>query len=134
MQSNTASFMSQDREPSKDVVAFLDRIEHADPNAPDLSEDDDNTSWGHHQFTAGSLTCRTVLTSWDCIGNIAVACKLIAAAIKTCKVARHLCFSRNIKASNFLSDIYLSSIVELLWGSWKDAGGVSTMLFGQYFT
>jgi len=128
MQSNT-SFKNRDREPSSDVMAFLKRIEHADPNAPDISEEDNNESWGHHQFTAASLTCTTVLTSWDCIGNIDVACRLIAAAIKTCRVARHLCFSRNIKASTYLSDIYLSKVVELLWSLWKGAGGVSILLF-----
>jgi hypothetical protein len=110
-------------------MAFLNRIERADPHAPDISEEDNNESWGHHQFTATSLTCTTVLTSWDCIDNIDVVCRLIAAAIKTCRVARHLCFSWNINASTYLSDIYLSNVVKLLWSLWKDAGGVSIMLF-----
>jgi hypothetical protein len=111
-------------EPSGNVVAFLDRIEQADPNSPDISEDDNNACWGHQQFTASTLTCTTVLISWQKIGNTDMACRLIAAAIKTCKVARHLCSSRNIDVNSYLSDIYLSNIVELLWKSWKDAGGV----------
>ena len=70
-------------EPSLDVVAFLNRIDSADPNSPDLSEDNTDTGWGHCQFTAGNMQCTTVLLSWDKIG-VPMARKLIAAAIKTC--------------------------------------------------
>jgi hypothetical protein len=100
--------------PSDDVAAFLERIESADPDSPDFSEDDQNQSWGHWQFTSGNMTCSTVLTSWDHIG-ITTARRLIAAAVKTCKVARHICFERGINSSSYLSDAYLENVVELLW-------------------
>jgi hypothetical protein len=128
MQAN-ASFNSG--EPSSDVAAFLDRIERADPNSAELSEDNTNQCWGHYHFTAGSLTCTTVLTSWRNIGNTNVACKLIAAAIKTAKVARHLCFSGNIQSISYLSDVYLSTVIDLLWSSWKNAGGVGAAVPGS---
>ena len=109
--------------PSDDVLAFIGRIEGADPNSPAISEDDTNESWGHYQYTASALTCTTVLTSWDSIGNIDTACRLIAAAIKTCKVARHLCFARHISPASYLSDIYLQNIVELLLQLWSAMDG-----------
>ena len=37
-----------------DMVAFLDRIENANANSPDISNDNNNPSWGHYQFTASS--------------------------------------------------------------------------------
>lgn len=108
---------------SDDFIAFLTRIENADPNEPNISEDDSGTSWGHYQFTGGHLTCSKVLTSWDVVGSCLSACKLIAAALKTCKVARHLCFEYNIEAASYLSDIYLGNVVSILWDLWKSAGG-----------
>lgn len=102
------------------MLTFLDRIENADPNSPDISDDDKNTSWGHYQFTASTLTCSSVLSSWNSVGNASVACRLIAAAIKTCRVARLLCQSNRITTSSYLSDIYLANIIELLWGLCKD--------------
>jgi hypothetical protein len=86
-------------EPSANVAAFLERIETADPNAPDISEDDTNSCWGHYQFTATNIRCSTVLTSWDEVGTT-TARKLITAALKTCKVARLICFERSIVTSN----------------------------------
>jgi hypothetical protein len=53
-----------------------------------------------------------------------LACRLIATVIKTCKVARHLCFVKHIDTSAFLSDVYLENIINLLWTSWKDAVGI----------
>ncbi|KAI0062595.1 hypothetical protein BV25DRAFT_1838394 [Artomyces pyxidatus] len=109
---------------SADVQALLERIEHADPNACDLDEDDSNASWGHSQFTGGSLTCTSVLTSWENIGSTGTARRFIAAALKTCKIARHLCFARKITTSTYLSDSYLEKIIELIWAAWKEAGGI----------
>ncbi|GBE78970.1 hypothetical protein SCP_0201670 [Sparassis crispa] len=108
--------------PTLEVIAFIERIENTDPNAPDLSEDDLGTAWGHYQFTAGSMTSSSVLTSWDSIGNDA-ARRLIAAAMKTCKVARHVCFVNGIEANTYLSDTYLETTFEILWQLWKAAGG-----------
>jgi len=68
------------------------------------------------------MTFTKILTSWDDIGNIDTAYKLLAATIRTCKVARHVCFQRGIKATSFLSDAYLANIVERLWELWKTGG------------
>ena len=107
-------------QPSDDMVAFLDRIENANANSPDISDDDNDASWGHFQFTAASLTCKFILSSWSNVGSVSFACRLIAAAIKTSRVAWHLCHSKQLKPTSFLSDIYLSNIVELLWELCKD--------------
>jgi hypothetical protein len=117
---------------SDDFTTFLERIKNANLNDPNLSEDNLNASWGHYQFTAGRLTCTTVLTSWDVVGGCSNACDLIAAALKTCKVARHLCFERVVEVTSYLSDIYLENVVSKLWDLWKSAGGVrGYLLFCQ---
>jgi hypothetical protein len=105
---------------SDNVIAFLDRIENADPDASDLSDDDKDASWGHHQFTAGSMRIASVLVDWQAVGSTSVAFQLIAAAVKTCRVARHLCFKKSIDCSSFLSDNYLELLVERLWNLVKD--------------
>lgn len=112
-------------EPSADFQAFLDRIEKADPAA--FQDDPDNTgpSWGHYQFCAGSLTCTTVIRSWSSIGSPFYACKLIAAALTTCHVARWLCRDTNPQPL-FLSDNYLATTIEIIWACWKAAGGASS--------
>ena len=109
--------------PSEDVLAFISRIESADPNSEQFDEDNSNSSWGHYQFTAGGMTFTKILTRWDDVGNVDTACKLLAATIRTCKVAHHVCFQRSIKATSFLSDAYLANIVERLWELWKTGGG-----------
>jgi len=114
---------------SDDFTTFVERIKNANPNDPNLSEDDLDASWGHYQFTGGRLTCTTVLTSWDVIGGCSNACDLIAAALRTCKVARHLCFERNVEARSYLSDVYLENVVSKLWDLWKSAGGVRGYFF-----
>jgi hypothetical protein len=111
------------------MLSFLDRIENADPNSPDLSEDDLNASWGHYQFTAGGQTISMVLTSWKSVGNTSVARRLLAAALKTSKVARHVCFERAVEPSSFLSDVYVQLLVDKLLDLWKDAGGVRPSLY-----
>ena len=106
--------------PSDDVVAFLQRAENADPNSPDISEDDNNANWGHYQLSGST----TLSASWHNIGSTGIACRLIAVLIKTCKVARHLCFVKQINTANFLSDAYLENTINLLWTSWKEALGI----------
>ena len=103
-------------EPSPDVMTFLERIDSADPNSSEFSEDEMNENWGHHQFTAGGLRCATVLTSWDKIG-VSTACNLVAAAIKTCQIARHICFEHEVDARSFLSDAYLQTLIDTLWAA-----------------
>jgi hypothetical protein len=105
-------------------MKFLARLENADPNVPDLSEDDSNAGWGHYQFTAGGLTISSALVSLKSVGNSETVCKLFAAALKTCIVARHICFERGLDPSSFISDTYLQILAEKLWDLWKEAGGV----------
>lgn len=114
-----------DGQPSGELLQFIERIENADPNSEDLSEDDTNASWGHYQLTAGNLKLTTVLTSWATTGGPPTACKLITVIIQTCKVARHLCFTRGIDVGSYLSDIYLDNALDRLWMLWREAGGVS---------
>ena len=103
--------------PSANVLAFLEHAENADPNSPDISEDDKGESWGHHQLAGSS----PLLESWHNIGNTNIACCLIAIGIKTCQVAQHLCYMQQTVPSAYLSDIYLSKIINSLWDSWKRA-------------
>ncbi|TEB22830.1 hypothetical protein FA13DRAFT_1576483, partial [Coprinellus micaceus] len=56
-------------DPSADTLAYLKQLEDADPNMPDLSEDDDNEAWGHYQYRANGLTPALVLKDWTTIGN-----------------------------------------------------------------
>ena len=106
--------------PSDDIVGFLQRAEHADPNSADISDDDNDANWGHHQLSGWA----TLFTSWHHIGSTGIACCLIAIVVKTCKVAQHLCFIKHINTSVFLSDVYLENIINLLWASWKEALGI----------
>jgi hypothetical protein len=108
-------------EPDARVIDFLECIESADPNSTALSDDNTNASWGHYQFTAGELTITKVLISWKAVGNVATALRLVAATLRTCRVARYLCYQRKVvDPKSFLSDIYLSMVVDALWGFVKD--------------
>jgi hypothetical protein len=104
---------------------FLSRLEKTSPVDPGISEDDTGPSWGHYQFTSGSMTIKTVVRSWDCVGMTNMACKLISAAVKICKVARHICFEQNINTTSYLADVYLSNLIDELSDVWVKAGGVS---------
>ncbi len=100
------------------MIQFIERIESADLTAPDIDEDDTNISWGHSQFTAGSMTCTTVLKTWSEVGDTQTAYRLIAASLKTCLVACHLCFTNKVavpSSSSYLSDSYLQEVVRILW-------------------
>ncbi len=102
-------------DPSTNLLQFIDRIECTDPLAED-DEDNTNLSWGHSQFTSGGLTCSSVLGSWSAVGNVSTAFRLLAAAVKTAKVARQLCFIRGISnTGHYLADAYIENIVDLLW-------------------
>ncbi|KAF8263928.1 hypothetical protein EI94DRAFT_1595124 [Lactarius quietus] len=67
--------------PSDSVATLLERVQSVDPSSPDIDEDNVSQSWGHYQFMAGGLSPSSSLTSWQNIGNIATAFKLVAAAI-----------------------------------------------------
>lgn len=106
------------RPASESVVEFLLRIERADPNNPDIGEDDTDTSWGHQQFCGGQVQFDNL--TWEGVSNHETAYQILAATVKTCHVARHLCFKRAISVhGGYLADMYLSRIVECLWEDWK---------------
>ena len=69
-----------------------------------------------------SASIRSVLASWDCVGSTKTARRLIATAIKTCKIVHIFCHQRNIQASSYLSDAYLQEVVERIWTLWKQGG------------
>ncbi|KAF8261816.1 hypothetical protein EI94DRAFT_1705236 [Lactarius quietus] len=75
-------------EPSDEVKALLKCIQYADPNSPDINEDNRGQSWGHYQFMAGGLSPSSSLTTWQKIGSINTALKLVVAALKTCQDAQ----------------------------------------------
>lgn len=109
--------------PSHLALQWVERIENADPNNPDLDEDETDHQWGHQQFTQGSLTCSSVLTGWDAIGNVVLACRLLFAAIKTSKDAHKLCKAHgtNNLSRSYLSDTYVDIIVTKLWEFWRES-------------
>ncbi|KAF8262085.1 hypothetical protein EI94DRAFT_1744446 [Lactarius quietus] len=111
--------------PSDSVTTLLERVQSTDPSSPDIDEDNVSQSWGHYQFTAGGLSPLSSLTSWQNIGNVATAFKLVAAAIKTCQDAHLMCAKAGTpKTTRFISDVYLEKICECLKKFWVDAGGV----------
>ena len=113
-------------EPSKEVAALLEHIQFADASSPDIDEDNRGQSWGHYQFTAGGLSPSSSLTTWQKIGNVDTALKLVAAALKTCQDAQVMCANAGApKTSGFISDIYLEQILDCLEKCWDVAGGVS---------
>ena len=104
---------------------LLERLQSADPGSPDIDEDNTCQSWGHDQFTAGGISPSSSLTSWQDIGNVATAFKLVAAALKTCREARLMCKNAGVlETDGFLSDVYLEQILERLEKCWVSAGGV----------
>ncbi|KAF6759080.1 hypothetical protein DFP72DRAFT_1064034 [Ephemerocybe angulata] len=102
-------------DPSPAAATYLTRILEADPRSPGISEDETNESWGHQQFTAGSLKLDTVLKTWECVGSVDMACRLLAAFIKTRRVAEAICVQRSIRATSYLADAYIRNLaVKLL--------------------
>jgi len=117
------SFMQS--ETSENVSALLERVQSTDPALPDFDEDNKLESWGHYQFTAGSISPSTSLTSWREVGSVATAFKLIVAALKTCREARSMCkYAGKTKVGGFLSDVYLEQTLVRLEQCWLSAGGV----------
>ncbi|KAF8267516.1 hypothetical protein EI94DRAFT_1801601 [Lactarius quietus] len=111
-------------EPSENVAMLLECIQRADPSSLDIDEDNQGQSWGHYQFTAGGLSPSSTLTTWQDIGSVATALKLVAAALRTCQDARLMCANaRTPKTSGFISDIYLEQILDCLKKCWLGAGG-----------
>ncbi|KAH9171698.1 hypothetical protein EDB89DRAFT_1906687, partial [Lactarius sanguifluus] len=111
-------------EPSEQVATLLERVQSAVPSSPDIDEDNTYKSWGHYQFTAGGISLVSSLTSWEKVGSIATAFKLVAATIKMCRDARSMCSNAGTpKTSGFISDVYLEKILECLESCWVGTGG-----------
>ncbi|TFK20850.1 hypothetical protein FA15DRAFT_658794 [Coprinopsis marcescibilis] len=107
-----------DNEPSSSAVVFLKILEDADPNSDAFDQHDDdnnNTGWGHYQYTGGGKNMRNSFPAWGDVGSVVFAQKLVSAGLRTCKVARHLCASRNRIAQSYTADMYLAILVEHLW-------------------
>ncbi|KAF7964869.1 hypothetical protein HWV62_2087 [Athelia sp. TMB] len=120
-----ANSMFATSDPSPEFLEFLERIETADPQAFNETEDEDNlgSNWGHYQYTAGKLTLTSVIKTWASVGSPSYAIRLLAASLTTCNVARWLCRTHSVPPSCYLSDNYLAELAALLWSHWKAAGG-----------
>ncbi|KAF6741379.1 hypothetical protein DFP72DRAFT_944887 [Ephemerocybe angulata] len=105
--------------PSTLAAALLEALEDADPNAWDFEADDDdnnNGGWGHYQYTGGGRSIISSLATWEDVGSISFAQKLLAAGLRTCKVARYICEQRKrAPLGGYTSDAYLSRLVDHLW-------------------
>jgi hypothetical protein len=119
--------------PSKNIVTLVERVQSADLGSSDMDEDDMGLGWGHYQFTVGGRGPTSMLTSWQDVGSIATAFKLVVASLKTCQEAWAMCANAGTpKMTGFISDIYLEQILERLENCWVSAGGVHTHLFFLY--
>ena len=121
-------------ETSADVLALLELVQLADPSSPDIDEDNLGQGWGHYQFTSGGLSPSSSLTSWQEIGSVAIAFKLVAAALKTCRDARTMCTNAGLpKTCGFISDNYLEIILDRVENCWVGAGGVRPSFSSKIF-
>ncbi|KAH9017097.1 hypothetical protein EDB83DRAFT_2528705 [Lactarius deliciosus] len=113
--------------PSINVTALLKRVQFADPGSLDIDEDNTCQSWGHDLFTAGGISPSSSLTTWEDVGSVATAFKLVAAALKTCQEVWLMCVNAGTpKIDGFISNIYLEKILECLEKCWVGAGGTIT--------
>jgi hypothetical protein len=111
--------------PSEKVVMLLERLQFADPGSPDIDEDNSCQSWGHDQFTAGFISPTSSLTTWQDVGDVTTAFKLMAAGLKTCEEARLMCANAGApKTTGFISDDFLKQTLDLIEKCWVNAGGV----------
>ncbi|KAI9441845.1 hypothetical protein H4582DRAFT_2074012 [Lactarius indigo] len=125
--SMSAQLSFKEGKPSEQVVTLLEHVQFADPCSPDIDEDNMCQGWGHYQFMAGGISPASSLTSWEKVGSVATAFKLVAAAIKTCQEARSMCSNAGMpKTSGFIGDAYLKKILECLESCWVGAGRVFT--------
>ncbi|KAH9013656.1 hypothetical protein EDB85DRAFT_2158039 [Lactarius pseudohatsudake] len=127
IRSMNAQMLFKQGKSSNNVTTLLERVQFADPGSPDIDEDNTCLSWGHDLFTAGGISPSVSLTTWEDVGSVATAFKLVAAALKTCQEARLMCTNAGTpKTSGFISDIYLEKILECLENCWVGAGGAIT--------
>ncbi|KAH8995850.1 hypothetical protein EDB86DRAFT_3077415 [Lactarius hatsudake] len=112
---------------SHNVSTLLERLQFADPGSPDIDEDNTCLSWGHDLFTAGGISPSSSLTTWEDVGSVATAFKLVAAALKTCREVQLMCTNAGTpQTGGFINNIYLEKILECLENCWVRAGGVIT--------
>ena len=112
--------------PIGNVTTLLNNVQYVDPSSPDIDEDNQCQSWGHDQFIAGGISLCSSLTTWQDIGNVTTAFKLVVAALKTCQEAQLMCTKAGVpKTSDFVSNIYLEQVPECLEKCWVNAGGVT---------
>jgi hypothetical protein len=105
---------------SSQLHHLLTQINSADPDSGAFDEDDTNAQWGHYQFRHGLDGFSFQGITWSHTGNIDKACHILAATIKSCKVAHYLCHRNKIQSSSYLADIYLQEIVGRLWKGMKE--------------
>ena len=111
---NVADFPSQS--PTPEFDAFVTLIETADPNSSSYEDEDTNEGWGHFQFNInGPGTIKSLVSSWEAVGNVQQACRLIAAAVRTARVARHVCVECHVRATQWTADAYVDRVVVALW-------------------
>ncbi|KAF8259352.1 hypothetical protein EI94DRAFT_1707172 [Lactarius quietus] len=108
---------------SQNVTTLLKHVQSADLASLDFDEDDKGKGWGHYQFTAGGITLSSSLTTWQEVGSVATAFKLVAAALKTCQEVWQMCKSDEMPMSGFISDIYLKNTLECLERCWAATDG-----------
>jgi hypothetical protein len=107
-------------EPSKHLLDFIEEVEGADL-VDETDEDEKGLNWGHKLFS-GRLG--NVVKTWKDVANTRTACRLIAAIIKTCKLARHDVLERGINGSSYIADSYLDRTIDILWTGWEAENGV----------
>lgn len=124
---NAQSSFKQDK-PSQNVLMLLERLQSTDPTSLDIDEDNTLQSWGHYQYMAGGLTLLSSLTTWEDVGSVAIAFKLVTAALKMCREAWLICANAGMSTTGgFISDVYLEKTLDSLEKCWVGAGGVSPM-------
>lgn len=109
--------------PSDTFTEYLARIENDVPSLEAFGEDNMGEGWGHKQFSGGALTLTSVIDSWQSVGSPANACRILAAAIRICRVARFLCADRTPQPC-YVADSYLNNLIKSLWTCWRAADGV----------
>jgi hypothetical protein len=110
--------------PSEKVVTLLECLQFADPGLLDIDEDNSCLSWGHDQFSAGFISPTSSLTTWQDVGDVTTAFKLVAAGLKTCEEARLMCANAGaLKTTGLISDDFLKQALDLIEKCWVDAGG-----------
>jgi hypothetical protein len=76
-------------ETPQNIIKLLEHIQCADPDLPDFDEDNLGAIWGH-QFMRGGLTLSSSLTTWQDVGSVVTAFKLVVATLKTCQEAQRI--------------------------------------------